>query len=71
MHFFRAIFDHVLSIIQIPSPLPPNPCLTPSNTKSDIQDYYMLNLKDPMYIFMAIDAWLGHYSSHARYRKSA
>ena len=70
MHFYRAIFAHVLSIIQIPSPLPRNPCLTPSNTKSDIKDYYMLILKGPMYISMAIATWLGNYSSHASYRKS-
>ena len=69
--FFRAIFAHVLSIIQISSPLPRNSCLNPSNTKSETQDYYMLNLKDPIYTSIAIAAWLGNYSSHASNRKSA
>ena len=58
---FGAIFAHVfihwnhgkissekcmwIIIIQIPSLLPRNPCLTLSNTRSDNQDYYIFILK--------------------------
>ena len=58
---FSELFLPMLSIIQIPSLLSRNPCLTPSNAKSDIKDYYILNLKDPMYIIsIALDVWLKH-----------
>ena len=71
MHFFPAILGNVLSIFYIWRTLPRNPSITPSKTKSDIQDYHILNLKDPMYISMVMDAWMWHCSLHANDRKSA
>lgn len=58
---FPELFLPMLSIIQIPSLLSRNPCLTPSNAKSDIENYYILNLKYPMYIIsIGLDVWLKH-----------
>ena len=71
MHICPAILVNVLSIFYIWRTLSRNPSINPSKTKSDIQDYYILNLKDPMYISMVMNAWMWHCSSHANDRKSA